>query len=372
MCCSTICCCWMSLRCLSEPERRPCGRLYQFGETHVLPKEVDVNTLEATWSRTLRAMCLLPAAFFVILVDNQDPIIPIEEAATATIHLKGYPDFLEIGFGSVWVSNPALDAVQRIDAETNKVIAEVKINKPCAAMGVGYRSLWVASCKDKSIVRIDAKTNKVTATIPVAIADSEASIAAGEGGVWVLTDKKGVLSRIDPETNQVVAQVSVTPHSFAAMAGFGSIWITNTGAPGSKENGSVQRIDPKTNNVVATIPVRPQPRFLAVGENAVWVLNQTDGTVSRIDPKTNEVAATIEAGVPGLGGDIAAGEGAVWVRASKVLLAVIDPKTNQVVKRYGPKQGSGAVRAGNGAVWISAHDVNKVWRLDPRRGRPES
>jgi YVTN family beta-propeller protein len=95
-------------------------------------------------------------------------------------------------------------------------------------------------------------------------------------------------------------------------------------------------------------------------------LNQGDGSVSRIDPKTNQLVATVEVGVPGPGGDIAVGDGAVWVRASKVLLSVIDPKTNQVVKRYGPAQGSGAVRAGNGKVWVSAHDVNKVWRLDTR------
>jgi 40-residue YVTN family beta-propeller repeat len=129
----------------------------------------------------------------------------------------------------------------------------------------------------------------------------------------------------------------------------------------------VQRIDPMTNRVVATIPVRCQPRFLAVGEGGVWVLNQADGTVSRIDPQTNQVAATIEVGVPGFGGDIAAGEGAVWVRANKFLLSKIDPKSNQVVKRFGPAQGSGAVRAGDGKVWVSAHDVNKVWSLDSRR-----
>ena len=98
----------------------------------------------------------------------------------------------------------------------------------------------------------------------------------------------------------------------------------------------------------------------------MWVLNQADGTVSRIDPETNKVAATIEAGVKGFGGDIAAGEGAVWVRGDKVLLVVIDPKTDKVVKRYGPPQGSGAVRAGGGKVWVSAHDVNKLWSLDPR------
>jgi YVTN family beta-propeller protein len=309
---------------------------------------------------------------FAILAAQALPADPpaeltIESAAAATITLKGYPDWLEIGFGSLWVSNAGIGAVQRIDPRNNQVIAEIRVNRPCAAMAAGFDSIWVASRADKSIYRIDSKTNQVAARIPVMIADSEASIAAGEGGVWVLTDRKGVLSRIDPATNKVVAEIAVKPNSFAAMAGFGAIWVTNTGEPRPTENGSVQRIDPKTNAVVATIPVQSQPRFLAVGEGSVWVLNQKDGTVSRIDPETNTVAATIEAGVAGPGGDIAAGEGAVWVRGTKVLLVAIDPKTNQVTKRFRPPLGSGAVRAGNGKVWVSAHDVNKVWALNPGR-----
>ena len=54
-------------------------------------------------------------------------------------------------------------------------------------------------------------------------------------------------------------------------------------------------------------------------------------------------------------------------RGGAVLLVAVDPKTNAVGKRYGPPAGSGAVRAGGGKVWVSAHDVNKVWALDPRR-----
>jgi YVTN family beta-propeller protein len=208
-----------------------------------------------------------------------DDVLPIDKAAVATIELKGFPDWLEIAFDSVWVSNPKLNAIQRLDPATNKVVAEVKVNRPVAAMTAGFGSLWVASRGDKSIVRIDAKTNKVTASVPVTVANSEGSLAAGGGAVWALTDRKGILSRIDPETNKVVAQITVKPYSFAAMAGHGSIWVTNTGEPKSKTNGSVQRIDPKTNTVVVTIPVRSQPRFLAVGEGAVWVLNQTDGSV---------------------------------------------------------------------------------------------
>ena len=40
----------------------------------------------------------------------------------------------------------------------------------------------VASRKEKAIFRIDAKANRVTATVPVTVADSEASITAGSGG----------------------------------------------------------------------------------------------------------------------------------------------------------------------------------------------
>jgi YVTN family beta-propeller protein len=298
---------------------------------------------------------------------DSETVTPIDKAATATISLKGYPDWLEIAFGSLWVSNAGVNGIQRIDPATSKILAQVTVPQPVAAMAAGFGSVWVASRKDRKIVRIEAKTNQVTASIPVFVADSEASLAAGEDAIWVLTDRKGILSRIDPATNKVVAQIPVKANSFAAMAGFGSIWVTNTGEPRSTIEGSVQRIDAKTNAVTATIPVRRQPRFLAVGEGGVWVLNQTDGSVSRIDPATNKVAATIEVGVPGFGGDIAAGEGGVWVRANKFLLSQIDPKTNQVVKRFGPVQGSGAVRAGEGKVWVSAHDVKKVWALDPKR-----
>jgi YVTN family beta-propeller protein len=316
---------------------------------------------------TLTLLLFLLVALPVIYANYQGNPDPIDEVARATIHLDGYPDFLALGFGSLWVSNEGVGAVQRIDAKTNKLIAEVKVNEPCAAMAAGFGSLWVASCKDKRIVRIDAQINQVIAEIPVSIADAEGSIAAGEGGVWVLTDKRGLLTRIDPATNRVAAQIDVKPDSFAAMVGYGAVWITNTGKADSPEPGSVQRIDPRTNKVVATIPVRGQPRFFAVGEGGVWVLNQTDGSVTRIDPKTNKVVAHIEVGAAGPGGDIDAGEGAVWVRATKTLLSVIDPKTNQVTKRFGPPQGSGAVRAGGGSVWVSAHDVNKVWRLAGRR-----
>ncbi len=290
----------------------------------------------------------------------------INEVATATLDVKGYPDWIEISKRAVWISNGGLNLLHRIDPKENRIIAEVTINEPCAAFTIGFGSVWVASCGDKSIVRISEKNNEIIAKIPSILANDEGSIVADKHGVWVLSDAKGILTRIDPLRNKVVAQIAVKENSFAAMAGFGSIWITNTGDVLGKEPGSVQRIDPKTNTVIATISVGVQPRFLAVGEGGVWALNQVDGSVSRIDPASNKVVATIECQAPGTGGDISAGEGFIWVRVKQQLMLVIDPTTNKVIRKFGPPAGSGAVRAGHGAVWITAHDINKVWRFDPK------
>ncbi len=289
----------------------------------------------------------------------------IEGKAIATIHSEGYPDWVEIGKNSVWISNEGLNLMQRYDPQTNKILANVKVKMPCAAFTIGFGSVWVASCADHTIVRINLKNNQIEAAIPLAIADAEGSIVAAEGGVWVLSDKKGKLLRIDPSTNKITAVIEVAPNSFAAVAGYGSIWITNTGDD-ANVNGSVQRINPKTNKIEATISVGKQPRFLAAGENGIWTLNQTDGSVSHIDPKTNKLITTILCDVPGTGGDISAGEGYVWVRAKKELLLVIDPKQNKIVEILGPPAGSGAVRASHGSVWVTAHDINKIWKLDPK------
>jgi virginiamycin B lyase len=232
-------------------------------------------------------------------------------------------------------------------------------------MTVAFESLWVANCRDSSLYRIGLETKKVAGIIRTGLADpsGELSLADGAGSIWLLTDQKGVLSRVDPQTNRVVARIKVAPHSYAAAFGFDAVWISRTGPKGAPGPGSVQRIDPATNKVVVTIPVGPVPRFLAVGERGVWTLNQGDGTVTRIDPRSNQAVATIQLGMPGGGGDIAAGGGRVWVRGTKVLLAAIDPATNRVVERLGPPAGSGAVRVAGNLVWVTAHDIHKVWVL---------
>jgi YVTN family beta-propeller protein len=287
--------------------------------------------------------------------------IPIERLQPeAVLSVPGSPDWIAVD-EDVWISNKPKDSVARLSATSNLVAATIQVGKrPCSGLAAGFGSLWVPNCGDQTLSRVDLKTGGVTATIPCAIGNTEGSIAAGAGSIWIVTDKTGTLARIDPATNTIVAEIYVAAGSYGLAYGEDALWVT------SSEHNLVTRIDPHTNLIVETIAVGKTPRFIAAGGGAVWALNQGDGSVSRIDPATNKVVATIEVGVPGGGGDIAVGEGSVWVTAFEYPLSRIDPSSNTVVQQFTGKGGD-AVRVGLGSVWLSNLEAGNVWRIDPRR-----
>jgi virginiamycin B lyase len=286
----------------------------------------------------------------------------------------GAPDWIALG-ESVWISNSPKNTVTRIDPKTNKIADTVTgLNRPCSGLAIGFGSLWVPNCGDQTLARVDLKTAKITATIPTGVANSEGGLAVTADSVWLLTDAKSTLARLDPDKNTIVAEVRLPAGCFTVAFGppgpNAALWVTCTQA------NQVLRVDPVTNLVTnrmklgtqLSAPLQPstQPRFLTVGEGAVWVLCQGEGNVVKIDPKTMAVVATIEVGIPGGGGDIAAGEGAIWVSSFGFPISKIDPKSGKVVQQF-VGEGGDAIRAGGGAVWLSNLRQGVVWRLDPRR-----
>lgn len=293
--------------------------------------------------------------------------------------VPGAPDWIAIG-ESIWISNSPKNSVTRIDPKTNKIADTITgLNRPCSGLAIGFGSLWVPNCGDQTLARVDLKTARITATIPTGVANSEGGLAVTADSVWLLTDAKSTLARLDPQKNTIVAEVRLPAGCFTVAFGppgpDAALWVTCT------QTNQVLRVDPLTNLVTnrvnlgtppvstqpaSTQPINTQPRFLTVGEGAVWVLCQGEGNVVKIDPKTSAVVATIEVGVPGGGGDIAAGEGAVWVSAFGFPISKIDPKSGKVVQQF-VGEGGDAIRAGGGAVWLSNLRQGAVWRLDPRR-----
>jgi|SRR6478609_6102537 len=277
----------------------------------------------------------------------------------AKLSIPGSPDWVGIDDHAVWISNKSQNALERINPGSNERVATVPVSRsPCSGLAVGFGSIWSPSCQDGRIDRVDAETNAVIAQISVPIADSEGAIAAGADAVWMMTSENGTLSKIDPAGNRVIADIQNDPGSFAVAAEPDAIWITSTA------NNLLVRVSPHTHRVVVRIPTGPSPRFLCTGEHSVWVLNQGDGTVTRVDSNSNQVTATIKVGDGGPGGDIASGEGAVWVTAVNVPLTRIDPNTNRVTSQFiGP--GGDAIRAGYGALWMCSFFLQELWRVEP-------
>src|SRR5436190_1457769 len=286
--------------------------------------------------------------------------IPITKLKPEAIYdVPGAPDWMAID-KEVWVSNSPKHSVSRLDPASNVATTFAVGKNPCSGLAAAFGSVWVPNCGDSTITRLDLKDGKTQATFPLTIANDEGGVAIGAGSFWILTDAKGTLARVDPATNKVVAEIYVAPGSYACAFGENAVWVT------SAEKNTLTRVNARTHVIEATIPVGPKPRFLTVGEGGVWTLNQGDGSISRVDPKTNKVAATIEAGVPGGGGEISAGEGSVWVTTFEYPITRIDPSTNKVAQQFFG-EGGDSIRAGLGWIWVTNIRAGNVWRLDPKR-----
>jgi streptogramin lyase len=112
--------------------------------------------------------------------------------------------------------------------------------------------------------------------------------------------------------------------------------------------------------IVAKIPA--EPGQLALGEGALWLLS--GDSVSRIDLDTNQVVASIPVGEFRV--DLTTGYGAVWAAASGIVNR-IDPQTNQVSVTITPALSLelNGIAAGAGSVWVSSAEEETIFRIDP-------
>ena len=139
-----------------------------------------------------------------------------------------------------------------------------------------------------------------------------------------------------PVEPRVTATIPAGAFLRGVAVGEGAVWASVDNANSGPDDHLLVRIDPTTNEIVDAIPL-PEAGDLAVGDGSVWVLSQavSGGAILRIDPLTNEIAVTIPVGDQL--SDIAIGEGAVWVtRATdgnppSGEVVRIDPTTNEIV-----------------------------------------
>jgi streptogramin lyase len=300
--------------------------------------------------------------------------LALEDELEAELDIPDQPEWITTGFGSVWVTRDEAGAVERIDPETNEIVASIDVGAhPCAGIVAAYDAVWVPSCEDQALYRIDPQTQKGAAVMEIPVYLSTGALttelSASAGSIWMVTEgESGVfdaLARIDPETEKVVATIPLGYLGSSVAATEDAVWVT---AP---DDDVLIRVDPASDEVVAEVAGLEAPNFVAAGDEGVWVLSGVDsersggdGSVASIDPETNEVASTVSIDEdPGQAADLALGGGSVWARTQYTLLAKIDPTTGRIVERYTDQKGIGAVVVDFGSVWLSDFAFNNVWRV---------
>ena len=221
-----------------------------------------------------------------------------------TFQLDTRPGSIAASVDDVWVTNPDVGTVTRIDPDEQDDRDPIEVGENPTGIAVGGKVVWVVESGGPSVSRISTDTNFVEGD-PIGVGNGPAGVAVGEGDVWVTNRFDGTISRIDQRSGEVGEPIPVGLDPRGITIGFDSVWV---GLAGSN---TVVRIDPATNEVTQPIPVGNAPGSLAVGGGAVWVVNTLDDTVSQINPDTNAVADVIPVGDGPSG--IAVVGGAVWV-----------------------------------------------------------
>ncbi len=207
-------------------------------------------------------------------------INPNTSSVAARIPVGEAPSGVVDAYGAVWAANEHSGSVSRIDPETNRVVATIKLEAPSSngplAVAAAAGTIWVSVPNLDQIVRIDLATNAVTVRIHV---DQECGLAATDQVVWVGAACGGMsISRIDPATNRIVVTRDMGDVPGGLHLGFGSLWSVTF-------SGVLVRIDQNTLRITGKLPLKgydTEGESAAVDSHSLWI--RVRGRVLRLKP----------------------------------------------------------------------------------------
>lgn len=316
------------------------------------PHPVSSGRYFATWKKERNGWRISSESYVDLGSDERG----VAALHPTTLRVGGTPDWLTITPGAVWVANDALEAVQRISPTGKKLEATVLVpGEPCSGLTYAFGSVWAPICgAHPGLARIDPARNVMSRFLPIPPALSEGGITASPDSVWLVT-RNGVLARIDPDRNRIRQTVAIARGSFNPLYSGHIVWVT-----GGTTN-AVTAVDARTGEVIAAVATGSKPRFLTAGDGMLWTLDQGDGSIGEIDMKRKQLIALIPANIPGGGGDISYGAGAVWASIIGVPLTRLAVPCNELAQWLG--RGGDAVRFGDGAIWLTDYHDGRIFRI---------
>jgi streptogramin lyase/predicted Ser/Thr protein kinase len=259
--------------------------------------------------------------------------------------------------------------------EGSVTVTPIRVDSP-GGVAIGTGGLWVTSYERNRVSRIDTESGAVAESVPVG--DGPAALTVGDGAVWVVNDDAGTVSKVDIERGEVVGNPIALPstnYGDSIATGDGRVWVV------LPDQGRIAAIDVSSGRTGRRIaPPDGTAGELAFGEGGLWVVGDT-GTVTRVDPASGESGEPVKVGKRPppdsdvFRGEIGVGEGAVWIAALDDETVVrVDPRSGRVVKTIKFRDGiEGDLAVGGGAVWV-VDESGRLLRIDPRKnavaGRP--
>jgi DNA-binding SARP family transcriptional activator/DNA-binding beta-propeller fold protein YncE len=178
------------------------------------------------------------AAFVCTCAGGPGEVIRVDVATMSVKPVRRRPVWtIAYGEGALWALTGESDTIERIDPETNAVVATIPLGRIGETSGWRYRiaagegGVWVLA--PASLWRIDSTTTRFVGSVPLDRSEEGSSVATGDGAVWI-AKPDGVLLRIDPDSQRVANTIRLGTLIYPAdlwdalAVGEGSVWVAVT------------------------------------------------------------------------------------------------------------------------------------------------
>src|SRR3954469_1320142 len=294
-----------------------------------------------------------------------------------TIDLPIVPESVVTGFGSVWVAgvtdeykSPA--ELLRINPSTGDV-ARVPLSFDACSnafdtapdLQVGFGSLWLSDCKSGAILRVNPDTYKVQASFSSASllhrSISEHLVAFDSRSAFVVRDPRaGTIDRVDAATSRATPFVKVGGEIVDIAVDGSRLWVIASSVSGRVDGlNSIDVIDIATKRIT-TAATFDNAASLAVVDRDLWVtVGAHDG--SKILAVT-QGSSPVTFGIGGEAGALVYADGLVWTTRNRFDLVGIDPVSRETVHHVALEMVN-ALAAGDGTMWAVADTTRKLFGI---------
>jgi tRNA A-37 threonylcarbamoyl transferase component Bud32/sugar lactone lactonase YvrE len=297
---------------------------------------------------------------------------PETNELVATIRIGGEPVDIAAGVSAVWLVDADRNTLVRVDPETNIATSHGSGTGTLAAVGThpAYPS-YVGSAADGPLGAVLARitADDVSTVETAAVGDlpgfggpeppagrahvsAVAAIAATDEAGWVVDASALLVSRIGriPPVPRMSLRTEGMPTDLVT-AGRRQVWVAERYESTSGPRGRLLRVHQR-GDVTARLPLPFAPSAIAAGLGGLWVADGERGRVWRIDVDGRKPTSVSVGGRPI---DVAVGAGSVWALTGGTgSLVRIDPKTLRIVARIEVGANPTALAFGAGDVWVAA------------------